>query len=107
MALLAPNHPFLLTLIMMVYTWGVNWTQGLYFPESMDILPDKKGIAASVLTSARLLITAGTIETASYFYNASIVPLAVILLVISGMVSSLVFFYEKKQIKIKQRQAKI
>src|SRR5690349_593678 len=57
-ALIMPKDPYFLTCGMLFYAFGANWIIGLYFPEGMEILPNIKGIAASLLTSARLLIAA-------------------------------------------------
>ncbi|MFS8563425.1 MAG: MFS transporter [Rhabdochlamydiaceae bacterium] len=40
--LLAPTDGYLLTIGMTVYAFGANWLFGLYFPESMAILPTSK-----------------------------------------------------------------
>lgn len=92
---LFPKMPALFTVCMVFYTFGINWVQGLYFPEGMEILPEIKGITASVLTSFRLLITAIIIETTGYFYNASIDPLAFMVMGIIFTVLPLLLFYER------------
>ncbi len=56
--LLAPRDPYLLTAAIVLYAFGANWIIGLYFPEAMEILPDIKGVTASLLTSARLVVGA-------------------------------------------------
>lgn len=84
-ALFTPTNPYLLTLPMVIYTFGLNWTQGLYFPECMEILPDIKGITASLLTSGRLFITALIVGLASQFYNATILP-------VTGVIAGIILF---------------
>lgn len=93
----APCNPYLLTLPMLFYAFGANWVQGLYFPEGMEIFPDIKGIAASVLTSARLLITACVVGVASYFYDATIYPIMMVILAIVLVVYRTITSYEKRK----------
>lgn len=94
-AFFAPQNPYVLTGCMMVYTFGVNWTQGLYFPEGMEILPEIKGVTASVLTSMRLLITALLVGAAGTLYNGTIFPLAAVIFSIVAILLPTLLFYEK------------
>jgi MFS transporter, DHA1 family, multidrug resistance protein len=91
----APENPYWLTSGMLIYTFGINWTQGLYFPECMELLPEIKGVTASLITSTRLLITAGVVGLSSYLYDMTIYP---VVMIVSGIIiTSLVtiFFYER------------
>jgi DHA1 family bicyclomycin/chloramphenicol resistance-like MFS transporter len=81
--LIFPENPYWLTAPMLLYTFGINWVQGLYFPEGMALFPDIKGITASFLTSARLLITAIVVGLAGKLYDGTIYP---IMMVMSGVV---------------------
>lgn len=93
----APENPYLLTLPMLFYAFGANWVQGLYFPEAMELFPEIKGITASVLTSARLLITACIVGVASHFYDATIYPIMVTILAIILVVYKTISSYEKRK----------
>lgn len=73
---IAPANPFVMTAALCFVAFGANWSQGLYFPECMELFPDIRGITASMLTSARLLITAATVGIASVLYNGTIYPIA-------------------------------
>lgn len=96
-ALLFSNDPNILTSGMVLYGFGCNWMISLYFPESMEILPDIRGVTASLLTSARLLITALIVGLAGILYNATIYPLMFLMAVIIVAVLSTVFAYERKK----------
>lgn len=96
-AWLNPTDPIAFTSIMALYTFGVNWSQGLYFPEGMQILPDIKGITSSFLTSARLLITAATIALVARFYDGTIYPVAYVLMTITLLVTLITLSYERRQ----------
>jgi DHA1 family bicyclomycin/chloramphenicol resistance-like MFS transporter len=93
-ALLAPQNPYLFTGAMILYSFGTNWAQGLYFPEGMEIFPDIKGVTASLLTSARLLITAGIVGLTGYLYNATIYPVVGVLLGITVIILPTILLYE-------------
>ncbi len=92
-----PTNAYLLTAGMVLYSFGANWIIGLYFPEGMEILPEIKGITASLLTSFRLLIASLAIGLCSYFYNGAVYPLTVV--VVGGMLVILptLSSYEKRK----------
>jgi DHA1 family bicyclomycin/chloramphenicol resistance-like MFS transporter len=94
---LTPRDPYLLTAGMVLYALGANWIIGLYFPESMEILPDIKGITASLLTSARLLISALVVEMTSELYNATIYPFSAVVLGSIALLMPILFFYERRK----------
>lgn len=96
-ALIAPRDPYLVTFAMMLYAFGINWTQGIYFPEAMEVLPEIKGVTASLLTSARLLITALIVAVASALYNSTIYPIAAVTVGIILIILPLIFMVEKKR----------
>lgn len=93
----APSNPYLLTAPMLLYAFGLNWITALYFPEGMEVLPDIKGITASLMTSARLLLTAAIVGVTSAFYNATIYPLAIAIVLIMLVVLPTIYFYETRK----------
>lgn len=101
-AWLTPQNPLFLSIGMILYAFGGNWIFGLYFPESMEIMPDIKGVTASLITSVRLLLSAVIVGLCASLYNGTIYPvLAIILGTIIGM-APIVYFYEKKRKGIPQ-----
>ncbi|MBA3237190.1 MAG: MFS transporter [Parachlamydiaceae bacterium] len=96
-ALTLPTHPYLLTFAMMLYTFGCNWTFGLYFPEAMEIFPDIKGITASLITSMRLFVTSIVIGVVSMFYNATIYPIVIAIAGIVIVTTLTIFCYERRK----------
>ncbi len=90
-----PTNPYLMTAMMVAYSFGANWTQGLYFPEGMALLPDIKGITASLITSMRLLLTAVVVAVASSFYDGTIYPIIAILISILLVFLPCILFYER------------
>jgi DHA1 family bicyclomycin/chloramphenicol resistance-like MFS transporter len=94
---LFPAHPQLLTVGMLIYAFGCNWIVALYFPESMELLPHIKGVSASIITSARLLVTAILVGVVSAFYNGTIFPLTILVAAITVVSYFLFSTYERKK----------
>lgn len=95
--LIAPRDPYLLTSGMVLYAFGANWIFGLYFPEGMEILPNIKGVTASLMTSARLLIAAFVVGLTSSLYDATIYPVAIMIVSTIAVFLPLLIFYERKR----------
>ncbi len=94
-AWLAPENPYFLTAPMVVFTFGVNWLQGLYFPEAMDQLPNIKGITASLLTSVRLFVAAAVVGAVSACYDRSIYPLMIAIVGVTCVTIPTIAWYER------------
>ncbi len=97
-ALIAPENPYLLTGTTLFYTFGANWSQGVYFPEGMEILPEIKGVTSSILQSARLLLTAVIVAIGSMAYNGTIYPIVVLIVGITAVVLLTTILYERKKL---------
>lgn len=102
----APRDPYLLTIGMVIYALGANWIIGLYFPESMEILPNIKGVTASLYTSFRLLIAALVVGITSSLYNGTIFPLTAVVVGTIVIILPTLILYEKKQGKVLGETAK-
>ncbi len=96
---IASQNPYLLVGSLLPFIFGANWVFGLYFPEAMELLPEIKGVMASLLTSTRLLIAALTVGLTSYLYNATIYPLTAICLISLTVILACLLSYENKQKK--------
>lgn len=96
-AWLSPHNPYFFTFFMMFYAFGANWVQGLYFPEGMELFPEIKGITASLLNSARLLIAAGVVGIASTLYDATIYPIVVVNSAIVVVTFFTILSYERQK----------
>lgn len=94
---IVPKDPYLLTGAMTLYSFGANWINATYFPESMSLFPDIKGTAASFLTSARLLIAALVVGLASTLYDGSIYPIASIVFIVSAINLLIIYLYESRK----------
>lgn len=95
-ALALPTNPYLMTAGCMIQAIGFNFIMTIYFGEGMRWLDDIKGIAASLMTSARLLLTSIFVGISSHLYNKTIIPfalLALTCLIICGLIA---WRYEKR-----------
>ena len=70
-----PHHYNWFHSTMIFYSFGAGWLMGPFFTESMEALPEIKGITSSLVTSFRLLFTAGFISIISRFYQSSPKPM--------------------------------
>jgi DHA1 family bicyclomycin/chloramphenicol resistance-like MFS transporter len=94
-AFLLPQSALAPTIAMLLYAFGGNWIFGIYFPESMELMPEIKGLTASLFTSMRLLITAIIVGLAGFYYNATIYPLAVLISSSVACTLAAILLYER------------
>lgn len=91
-ASLRPQQYQLFHATMMVFAFGAGWLVGPYFTQAMEALPDIKGITASLVTSFRLLFTAGVIAITSNAFEGSVMPLVYVnsgLLVLGAVIHTI------------------
>lgn len=93
----APQNPYLLTVPMLFFTFGINWVQGVYLSEGMDLFPDIRGVSASFLTSTRLLIGAAVVGLESKLYNFTIYPIIGGICAIIACMMVLIIRYERSR----------
>lgn len=94
---LTPTNPAILTIAMVPFGSGFIWIQTPYVTELMELMPEIKGITASVLTSLRLLITAVVVSLSSSFYNTTIWPTSISITLITFSVGAIIYSYEKQK----------
>jgi DHA1 family bicyclomycin/chloramphenicol resistance-like MFS transporter len=63
----------------------------------MELLPDIKGITASLLTSVRLLVAALVVGLTSVLYNSTIYPLTAVVVGTIVILLPTLIMYEKKR----------
>ncbi|WP_032113798.1 multidrug effflux MFS transporter [Candidatus Paracaedibacter symbiosus] len=80
LSVIAPHSPYMITGFMMIYGVGFALTYPTVFADSLEIFPDVKGTAASVIMSLRTLACAGFIGLASFFFNGEPLPVFLVLL---------------------------
>ncbi len=93
-----PN-PYALTGAMLPFTFGLMYVQTPYFSDCMNIFPEIKGIVASLITSIRLMITAGLIGLASKYYDGTVRPTTALVL-ITAVISTYLFFSHERKKKV-------
>lgn len=77
-----PSYYNLFHLGMIIYSFGAGWLIGPFFAEGMEVLPDIKGVTASIITSFRLLTAGAGIAAASMFYDGTARPVAILFVVL-------------------------
>lgn len=98
-ALMFPKNPYLMTSGIMIQAIGFNFIMTIYFDESMRWLDDIKGIAASLLTSTRLLLTAIFVGISGRIYDQTIIPFALLSLGAITLCGILIWHYESRYAK--------
>lgn len=96
---IAPRNPYWMTLFMVTYSFGYNWVQTPYFGEIMGLMPDIKGILGSIVTSCRLLLTAGVVAIVGHFYDKSITSYSAALWGIALIVAPMIWLRERNHTK--------
>ncbi|HET6346877.1 MAG TPA: MFS transporter, partial [Myxococcota bacterium] len=95
-AWLTPRNPYVHTACMVLYAFGLNWFQGLYFPAVMELYPDIKGITSSLVTSARLLIASVVVGLTGWLYDGTIFPMAWAMVAVAMGVAPMMLQYERR-----------
>ena len=81
----APTNPLFLTLPMMAFSFGSCWAQIRYWDAVMFLMPEIKGVTASLVTSFRMLVAAGFVGGVSVFYNGTIWPTTLGIGIVTGI----------------------
>ncbi len=71
--------PYSLTIFNCIFSIGAAVLYPIIFARSVEIFPEIKGTAASVIMSARYLICSIITGSASYFYNGEVLSLALVI----------------------------
>lgn len=71
------NDALLFTIIAVSWGAAIVFPVNLIYPYALAIQPEAKGRMSSLIQSARLFLSAISIAVASYFYDATIVPIAI------------------------------
>ncbi len=77
-ALFAGQNPVLITLAMAIFTGGFALSMNIFFGDYMSVYPEIKGVAAALANSIRLFIMAALIALAGFFFNGTMIPVAII-----------------------------
>ncbi|MDG1436171.1 MAG: multidrug effflux MFS transporter [Rickettsiaceae bacterium] len=83
------KSPYLTSFSMMMYGIGAAVSYPVIFSKSLEIFPEIKGTASSVIMAMRSLICATSVAISSYFYVGELISVATILLSISALITML------------------
>lgn len=88
-SLLAPKSSYLMTFFMSLASLGAAISYPVIFAGSLEIFPDIKGTASSVIMSMRSFLCFAFVALTSYVYNGN--PLRISLIVLAGNIICLAF----------------
>lgn len=91
-AFLYPDSPGFITLSMCLMAVGCAFPMSITFAQSMEILPNLKGVCSSFIMSTRLFITSGAVALTGLMFDGSMRPVALVidLAIILGIVMYLI-----------------
>jgi DHA1 family bicyclomycin/chloramphenicol resistance-like MFS transporter len=72
-----PDHPMIITVLMVGYTLGMVFPVNILYPVSLSIFPEDKGKAAALVAVGRLIIMAIALEFLGYIYNGTFYSLGI------------------------------
>lgn len=89
-AVFFPKSAILISLSMMIVTMGNSLGIGMFFSQALSQFPNARGVASSIATSIRLILTASFISLSGFIFNNTIIPVS---LLIISMICLILFFY--------------
>lgn len=88
------TSPLLITLAMCLFTVGFALMITLVWGEYMEVFPEMKGLSSALCNFLRLLTMAAAIGVSGIFFNGTIVPVAILVLLGSGL-ATVAFILQK------------
>ena len=79
------KNPLLITAIMGIQSVGILMPMNILWPLMLEAIPSAKGKISALCISSRLLVTALSIQIASYFYNGTLRSLGSTMLIFMGL----------------------
>lgn len=84
-SLYATDNPILITTLVGIYLIPFVLPMNILYPISLDLIPNSKGKAAAMVNFGRLLLSAIGLECVGMFYNGFFFPIAIFMLLFSGI----------------------
>lgn len=84
-AVMFPYEPLFITITMCLFAIGCAFPMSVTFAESLDCIPELKGMSSSFIMSSRLLISSVAVALTGVFFDGSMLPVAFV----NGFVVSL------------------
>lgn len=79
--LLNINDPILISGTMIIYAISAVFPINIVYPSSLEVIEDSKSRTSALINSTKLILTALMIQTISFFYTNTFLPLGIALLV--------------------------
>lgn len=80
LSFVAPNSPYLITSLMVVFGTGVAVIYPIVFASSLEVFPEIKGTASSAIMAMRAFLCSGAVFAVSSVYNGQTLPIAMTIL---------------------------
>lgn len=75
------KHPLVITCAMVVFAIVSVFPFNIYYPYSLEVIPNSKARTAALIHAIRLLLTAFSIQSVSYIYNGIFFPIGITIFV--------------------------
>lgn len=79
MILFNVSSPLIITVVMQLLAIGSIFPCNILWPLSLEAVPGARGRIAALIVSGRLIITAISLQLASYFYQGNITSIAIVM----------------------------
>jgi DHA1 family bicyclomycin/chloramphenicol resistance-like MFS transporter len=74
------QDPLLITIIMMIFAFGLVFPVNVLYPASLEIVKNTRGRMSALIVSTRLLMSALGLEVVGYFYDQALSTLSFVLI---------------------------
>lgn len=99
LSLLQNHQPFVITAVLIFFSIGVVFPINILYPYFLEIVPHTKGRSAGLGQAVVLILTAGFLELAGYFYNGQLMSIGITMFV-SIMLASLLTQVALKKLQL-------
>lgn len=93
-----PYNSYFITIFMFLYAAGAGASFSIIFAESLEIHPEQKGAATSLIMSSRLLFSFIMISISGFFYNGKFIAASIVIIsvLISAIATIRILVMDKK-----------
>lgn len=86
------TNPVSISLIMSLYSVGSAIALGPFISQALNVFPELRGTSSALFGAIRLALSSVAISIAGYLFNGSLMPIAVIILAMTG-ISVVMYLY--------------
>jgi DHA1 family bicyclomycin/chloramphenicol resistance-like MFS transporter len=97
LSLVAPKSPYLTTIFMIIFTAGFALIYPPIFSISLDMYPEIKGTASSLIMSMRAFLVAGFVGLSSFIYDGTLLRVSIVMIFATLVVTICIFYLLKER----------